>query len=200
MTTKIETPDLQAHLFDKSPLESRRARGLCSAAGKPELAGTIQNKGWAFLKVSGRSMFPWIRAGDVVFLRHTSMNAIIRGDVIVFEKNSLLCVHRVISVDRGAGEANLEVRLMTKGDATADADEPVCATAFLGKVEYIYRRNREIDIAKGWRSYLGRFLAAVSPAMGWWRRAASAPRHEVAHYEFPGVPHAGASPSKQSAD
>jgi signal peptidase I len=196
----MEAPDPQAHVFDKFALESRRARGLCSAAGKPELAGTLQDKGWAFLKVSGRSMFPWIRAGDVVFVRHINMSAITRGDVIVFEKNSLLCVHRVISVDRCAGEANLGVRLITKGDATADADEPVCGTAFRGKVEFIYRRNREINIAKGWRSYLGRFLAAVSPAMGWWRRASSAPRHEVANYEFPGVPHVEVHRSKQSAD
>lgn len=188
MPTKIEESHAQAHLFEGLPIDARPSPALTSDQSTAELAQAIQRRGWAFLKVSGKSMFPWIREGDIVFLRHAKIKDIAPGDVIVFEKSGTLCVHRVLSVDGDAAQEGADFALITKGDATADSDEPVAAEEFRGKVEFVYRRNREIGIARGWRKYLGRFLAFVSPALPWWRPAASLLNRDAARCEPLGVP------------
>ncbi len=201
MTTKVEEDYTQAHLFEGLPVEASPSRLLASDRSTVELAQAIQEKGWAFLKVSGKSMFPWIREEDIVFLRRAKIKDIARGDVIVFEKSGTLCVHRVLSVDGNAAEGGTDVALITKGDATADSDEPVAADEFRGKVEFVYRRNREIKIARGWRKYLGRFLAFVSPATPWWRPATSLLDREAARCKLLGVPRFEVHrPSEHSAD
>ena len=118
-------------------------------------------------------MFPWICEKDVVFLRRVRVADVVPGDVVVFERNGALCMHRVLSADSGAAEAGAHVALITKGDATADLDGPVSTDEFRGKVEFVYRRNREIGIDRGWRKLFGNFLAFVSPATRWWRPVAS---------------------------
>jgi signal peptidase I len=188
VTTKIEEDHTQARLFDELPVEANASRPLTSERSTVELAQAIQERGWAFLKVSGKSMFPWIREEDIVFLRRVKMKGIARGDVIVFEKSGTLCVHRVLSLDGDAAQEDADFALITKGDATADSDEPIGADEFRGKVEFVYRRNREIAIARGWRKYLGRFLAFVSPAVSWWRPAASLLHRDAARCEPLGVP------------
>ncbi len=130
-----------------------------------EASKTIREKGWAFLRVSGKSMFPLIWENDIVFVRHAKMASMVRGDLAAFETNGVLCVHRVLSVIKGDdAEA---ISLTTKGDGTAEKDNPVFATAFRGKVEFVYRGNREIRVASGWRGYLGKLMALMSPALGW---------------------------------
>ncbi|MFZ0638878.1 MAG: signal peptidase I [Candidatus Acidiferrales bacterium] len=201
MTTKVEEGHTQARLFDELPVDARPSRPLTSDRSVVELAQAIQERGWAFLKVSGKSMFPWIREEDIVFLRRTRMKDVARGDVIVFEKSGTLCVHRVLSVQGDLAEGGMDVALITKGDATADSDEPLAADEFRGKVEFVYRRNREIRIARGWRKYLGRFLAFVSPAASWWRPATSLLNREATRCEPLGVPRFEAHrPSEHSAD
>ncbi|MGB6876334.1 MAG: signal peptidase I [Candidatus Acidiferrales bacterium] len=202
MTIKIEGNHSQAHLFEELPVEASSFRPLTLGRSTGELAQTIQEKGWAFLKVTGKSMFPWIREEDIVFLRRAKIKDIARGDVVVFEKSGTLCVHRVLSVEgNAAAEGGIDVALITKGDATADSDDPVSADEFRGKVEFVYRRNREIRIARGWRKYLGKFLAFVSPATPWWKPATSLLNRESTRCVPQGVPRFEAHrPSEHSAD
>jgi signal peptidase I len=188
VTIQVQENHAQAHLFENSPAAVVSQSRLNPARSAGQLAKAIQEKGWAFLKVSGKSMFPWIRERDVVFLRRASIDAIACGDVIVFEKNGLLCMHRVLVVNGNPGDANANVALITKGDATADADAPVSSEEFRGKVEFIYRRNREIRIATGWRKLFGRFLAFVSPATRWWKPAATLLNPDAVSCELLGVP------------
>lgn len=140
-----------------------------SSKDTPDLAATLQKRGWAFLRVSGKSMTPWIREGDIVFLRRTRIFEVVRGDVVVFEKGNALCVHRVLTVRGHASEGEQQISLVTKGDATADSDAPVFCDTFLGKVEFVYRRNKEIRIANGWRKPFGKVLSFLSPAVAWYR-------------------------------
>lgn len=165
MMDNTETAQSQRQLFDSRILQMRAN----SPAAEASVA--IQQKGWAFLKVSGKSMFPWIREDDVVFVRCVSIASMARGDVAAFEKEGVFCVHRVLHVTKHS--ANHTLSLITKGDATADKDQPVPAPAFRGKVEFVYRGNREIPIATGWRSYLGKFLALISPMLGLYKPLAA---------------------------
>lgn len=187
MGTKTEAVQAQTHLFEKVSVAAQPHRQF-SGESTAEFTEAIQKKGWAFLKVSGKSMFPWIREDDIVFLRRVALQDIVRGDVVVFERNSVLCVHRVLSVKSEAHAAENDGALITKGDATADADAPIFPDEFRGKVEFIYRRKREIQIARGWRKYFGKFLAVVSPAVRCWRPLTTMGR-EASRCEVRGVPH-----------
>lgn len=179
---------MQTEMTDNILVKAPEPRVLQAGRDAMALAQNIQRKGWAFLKVSGKSMFPWIREADVVFLRKASVEEVVRGDVIVFERNGLLCMHRVLLVGGSESERNLDIAFVTKGDATTDADEPVSSNDFRGRVEFVFRRNREISIARGWRKQLGKFLALISPAVRWWRPLASVLGRGVAHCEVLAVP------------
>lgn len=192
--------DKQAHLFPELSVGSHPSVHSSSDRSTREVRDLLQRRGWAFLKISGKSMFPWIRPRDLVLLRRASVAAISRGDVIVFAKNVTLCMHRVLLLTRASTEDAQPV-LITKGDAVADRDDPVLATEVLGKVEFVYRRNREIRISTGWRRYLGKLLALASPSTKWWKPAASRLSHVVARCElFPVSPVETQRSSEHSAD
>lgn len=173
MATKTEAVHAQAHLFDSASTAKSEFQRSCREQSASEVSGAIASRGWAFLKVSGKSMFPWIRHGDIVFVRHAAMQNVVSGDVVVFERNGALCVHRVLSQNTDVTAFISGGALITKGDATAHADAPVFADELRGRVEFIYRRKREIQIARGWRKYFGKLLAVISPAVPWWRPVAT---------------------------
>lgn len=183
MATRVEAERSEVQRFAGVPSESYQAQGF-SPVHSADAAAALQQKGWIFLKVSGKSMFPWIREGDIVFLRKAAIADVARGDVVVFARSGLLCVHRVLSLETRSTENQLATVLMAKGDATADRDDAVSADQFRGKVEFIYRRNREIRIAQGWRKYFGKLLAFGSPITSWWRPAASALNRQTACCEL----------------
>ena len=164
MVVNANVTNGQARLFEPMQPDDRTASYMRSSPNAAQASSLVRGKGWGFLKVFGKSMFPWIREKDVVFVRHVSIGSMVRGDVAAFERNGRLCVHRVLGVvnelDAGA------IALVTKGDATRDQDDPVTPAEFRGKVEFIYRGKREICIASGWRRHFGKLLALISPVLG----------------------------------
>ncbi|MGH9709735.1 MAG: signal peptidase I [Candidatus Acidiferrales bacterium] len=149
----------------------RDAKAVCYPAesGARAAAKALNSKGRAFLAVSGKSMLPWFRPGDIIFLRKTDLREISRGDVVVFERDGRLCMHRVITLcsSRRNGEEN-SAWFVTKGDSVAEADEPIYAREFRGQVEFLYRHGREIRLDSAWRKLLGKCLAVISPAGRFW--------------------------------
>lgn len=140
--------------------------------GAAAVARALNLKGRAFLEVSGKSMLPWFRPGDIVFLRKTDLNQISRGNVVVLQKKGRLCMHRVVRlINSDNGDAS-SARFITKGDSHVFADTPIGAEELCGQVEFLYRNGNEIRLASGWRKLLGKFLAAISPVSRFWL-----PRH-----------------------
>ena len=142
----------------------------CYSAGNSAavVAAELNLKGRAFLKVSGKSMLPWFRPGDIVFVRRAETNQISRGNVIVFERNGCLFMHRVMgTINSHNGDEN-GVRLITKGDWCASADAPIGAEQLCGKIEFLYRNGNEIRLGSGWRKLFATFLAALSPVSRFW--------------------------------
>lgn len=182
VASKTDVMHTQAQVFKSLSARDMASSGPHSSCAA-EVTVALRKRGWAFLKVSGKSMFPWIREGDIVFLRYTGMREICRGDVVVFEKNGTLCVHRVLAIRGKGSQVENGISLITKGDATVDADSPVSRGEFLGKVEFVYRRNKEVRIASGWRKTFGRFLAFLSPTVAWYRPLPSKPTGSSARSE-----------------
>lgn len=132
------------------------------------VAESLRSTGRVRLRVSGRSMFPWIRPGDVLFICQAELHQVLSGNVVVFVREGRLVVHRVI---QKCGTPS-EPLLVTKGDAVADADAPVSSVELLGCVAAIYRGGRRINLDTVRQAALGRLLAHVSSSTRLWYPAA----------------------------
>jgi signal peptidase I len=140
----------------------------------------MRSQGSAYLHVSGGSMTPWIRPGDFVFIRRIDFAKVTSGDVIVFQRNGLLVVHRIIRrLKAAASEKKLDM-LITKGDASDGMDAPVSAEEYLGRATRIHRGRRHIDLESLTRKLSGYFLARVSC----WSRFAYLPFRLAKHLLF----------------
>lgn len=98
----------------------------------------------------GRSMWPWIRAGDLV--RIVPIKAPLRrGDVVLIERPSGdLLLHRLIE--------RQEDRLRLQGDHRAQDDGWFDRHQAIGKLVAIERRGRAIRISRFRALILSRFL------------------------------------------
>ena len=126
------------------------------------VAEKMRSQGAAYLRVSGCSMVPWIRAGDFVFVRRFDFAKIAVGDVIVFRRNGLVVTHRAICRVNAAPPDKTASLLVTKGDASDETDLPVSAAEFLGRATRIHRGRQHIDLDSFTQVFLGRFLARFS--------------------------------------
>jgi len=98
--------------------------------------------GTARLTVSGYSMAPLLRPGDVVVVRLGQVRPRL-GDLVVRRQSDALVVHRVIKL---AGR-----QVITKGDATIFPDPPATPAELLGVVTSI-EGTSTLDLTRGaWR-------------------------------------------------
>ena len=130
------------------------------------------------VRVTGSSMSPMLRSGDVVTLA-PARRPLRTGDVAAFlRQGRQLVVHRLVG---RRGEL-----LEPRGDAAPAADEPVAPAHILGRVERITRAGRRIRFGLGperrmlaWLSrhgWLHRLLVSAArwapEGRSWARRAA----------------------------
>jgi signal peptidase I len=91
------------------------------------------------VRVTGRSMAPFLNGGDVVTIRKVRPFEVRRGDLIFFRGvHGGHILHRVVRKRRGDDGTAL---LQTKGDAVASLDHPVRYEDVLGRVCLIERDN-----------------------------------------------------------
>ena len=147
------------------------------------MAEKLRRNGSVCFRVVGASMFPWVRSGDLVFVRKCAFEQVSRGDVILFERDERLFVHRVLrdaKIAAGCGAAprgSLVAKLTTKGDALDREDAPVLRAEFLGRVIRVHRGSRHIDMESISRLLIGRFLAGISRASFVYYRPMRAVKH-----------------------
>lgn len=135
---------------------------MSSIAIDAELArATLAQAGTVQVRVTGGSMGPWIRSGDVVELEPALPGGVRRGEVLVFERNGKLIAHRAVRRTTSGW--------ITRGDALDAPDALVSDAAVVGRVIGLHLRwltiarpNRRL------RSLAGRVLLHTSP---WWVRA-----------------------------
>ena len=105
--------------------------------GTIELAAeTLRVFGRLWLRVSGASMLPALRPGDVLQFQVYSAEQVEAGDVVLFRRGGRLVIHRVLS--------KTPTGLITQGDALATIDPPVDSADLLGKVVSMSRRGRNL--------------------------------------------------------
>ena len=87
------------------------------------------------IKVTGRSMRPFINDGEVVTLRKVSPESLQCGDIIYYTTNNgAQLMHRIISKTI---LPNKKLLFTTKGDALLQEDEAISEDQILGKAFYV---------------------------------------------------------------
>jgi hypothetical protein len=102
------------------------------------------------LRVSGGSMHPTIRAGDVLTLEPVDSSALRKGDVVLARQRERLLAHRITGITK-TDTGGTEVRL--RGDALLCCDPAAPADAILARVVVLERggRLRAVRSARGAR-------------------------------------------------
>lgn len=101
------------------------------------------NSGKVFsFAVSTLSMLPLIGPEDEIVVRKSSGRTLKCGDIVVFERSRELYTHRFLR-RRMSGS---ELTLVTKGDNSFIADNPISEKDLLGKVARIRKANRSINL------------------------------------------------------
>lgn len=97
-----------------------------------EVAGTF---GRVRLRVSGTSMVPAIRPGDLISVERVSVGDVSPGEVVVFAREGRLIAHRVVARTGSPDEGYL----ITRGDRTRRNDALVSSAELVGRVARIER-------------------------------------------------------------
>ena len=98
------------------------------------------------LKVITNSMQPLINPGEKVVAKRGPAEEFQCGNIILFEKGGILCIHRLLAKKRGG------TLYITKGDKGNFWDEPLSVEQILGKVVTIEKGSRIMDLEKrSWR-------------------------------------------------
>lgn len=113
-------------------------------AAKCELASEVLRvSGKLSIRVNGWSMLPAIWSGDVLLIETLTGQDVTAGQVVIFERDGRLFVHRVLAED-AAYQAGV---IRTRGDAMPHADPPISRKAVLGRVQTIVRNGKTIEAA-----------------------------------------------------
>jgi hypothetical protein len=140
----------------------RPAAAPAPPVGPDSVAEKVRIGGSATVGVVARSMSPWVRPGDQVFIRRYDFLQIAPGDIILYERANRLFIHRVVKrVTRPNLEGNASF-LIVKSDNADRSGAPVSAREFLGRAIRIHRGKRHIDLESFSRKVLGKILAQIS--------------------------------------
>jgi signal peptidase I len=97
--------------------------------------------------VSGYSMFPFLRNGDLLTVEPVPMETIKQGDVVVFEVKEKWIAHRVIEIKKWRGS----IILTLKGDTNVEPDPPVTIHNYIGKIVALQRMNKNVSLTTSFR-------------------------------------------------
>jgi len=117
------------------------------------------------LKVTGFSMWPFLKAGRKLLIKKVLIETLKAGDIILYRKNNQLVCHRLVRVIKNKEKYSLYVR----GDNSLSLPELVNEQMFIGKAAGIVKDNKLISFNTQRRRFINRLIIIVAP---WVSRAA----------------------------
>ena len=172
-----------------------RMKGETDPSLVASVTGALRDAGAVYLRALGSSMLPWLLSGDLLFIQRVEVPRVRPGEIVLFARQERLFVHRVIRKRRRDGQ----LLLMSKGDALPRADGPVSSAELLGRVVWIERGGRRIDLGSRRQLVLGRVLSSVSLSSRFWHPAARAAKRLLrAARRPPGQPPADVLPARET--
>lgn len=130
---------------------------------QPLLADLLRGGRPVRLEVTGHSMSPFIRSGDIVTIEPLLGRRPVLGEVVALAPGGLLRVHRLVGWDRG--------QALFRGDVAVATDPVASPDDLLGRVTRVERGGRRVRLGLGierlpiaWLSRVG-----VLRALAWLR-------------------------------
>jgi len=123
-------------------------------------------------------MHPTIKERETITVVPVAPFDIKRGDILLYLVGSKVIAHRVVSIKREKGDPSTQSSRLSpqqlfilRGDASATCDDPVKTHQVLGKVVFVEKGGRRIDlysrrakmlrIAHAWASRLKRLILCI---------------------------------------
>jgi signal peptidase len=110
------------------------------------VAEAVRNAGRIRLRVSGASMVPALRPGDLITVESAKAAEISPGEIVVFVLSGRLVVHRVTAKVTAKTDNPREPLLATRGDRARRDDPVVSGGELLGRVTQIERGSRRVRV------------------------------------------------------
>ncbi len=132
---------------------------------RPEqtISEKVRTCGSTCFHVFDSNMFPWIRRGDLAFVRRFDFRNLSEGNVILVEREGRLRLTTVIAAVARRPAAGQSPFVITQGSFSEVDGPEVSEDQFVGKVIRIHRRRRHIDLESASRLFLGQLLARTAP-------------------------------------
>jgi|SRR3990170_3206064 len=92
------------------------------------------------LRVSGMSMAPAVRPGDLLSVERAAVDKIVPGEIVVFAREGRLIAHRAVGRTEGASGTCL----ITRGDRARRNDRPITGEELIGRVTGIERDGNPV--------------------------------------------------------
>ena len=101
-----------------------------------DLAAALLEEGKSIrLEASGYSMYPAIKAGNIIHIEPVSdPGDLVPGQIIAWKRDSDLVVHRIIRILESSNLSSYNLLIQTRGDSSPSPDKPVSFTDIAGKV------------------------------------------------------------------
>ncbi len=130
---------------------------------RPDVSGLFESVlagGYSVrVQVTGRSMAPFLRGGEVLIIEPVEGRQLGVGDIVLFKDvNEHWIIHRVVRIRGGW--------IQTQGDALNEPDAPVEIARLRGRVERVEGRGTSLDLERRPQRLRGWFLARSRT----WRR------------------------------
>ncbi|MFZ0394839.1 MAG: S24/S26 family peptidase [Terracidiphilus sp.] len=115
--------------------ETHLQAACCDLAADVALAsGSVR------LRVTGSSMLPALRAGDLVTVERCSLEEFEPDAMVLFRRGDGLVLHRLV---RKTGDS-----VLTRGDSLPRYDEPVGTSAIVGRAVSVLRNGRPVNLQR----------------------------------------------------
>jgi signal peptidase I len=109
----------------------------------------VNKKGSILLPAYGKSMFPFIRQGDICHFEACEFSTFKKGDIVLFTVDfNRLVAHRFI---KKIIKDN-QTYYLFKGDTNHLFDEPITYEHIIGKMTMIERKNKAVNLRNMWSS------------------------------------------------
>ena len=108
------------------------------------------------IRLTGKSMRPLFRAGDLILIQHGS-EVFRRGDVIVFRMADQIVVHRLLDIHADQSRSYL----LTKGDSVLRPDPRFSSDQVIGRVIGFTRNGQEVSVSSPVWQLVGRSIASI---------------------------------------
>ena len=116
------------------------------------------------MRVTGGSMYPFIRGDEVVHVRRAGPSEIRYADIVfTADASGMSVIHRVLKI----GVENNKTLFLTKGDALPEADGYFAAEDILGKVAKVEKGNFVMNIDSGVFRSLNICYTVLMPLSRW---------------------------------